>query len=696
MKQGLFWEMPDISKNGKTKPPDPVWLASDYLPGLEAAKAFNVPLMSDDEILKAAANKEELVCDIEIYGNYFLCAFMSMETGKSAFVEMIGEAPMSESDLQKLNWILGNFKIITFNGINFDLPILSLAVKKRGCRELKHACDMIIQQEIKPNQVLKSLKCELLKIDHIDLIQVAPLAGSLKIYGGRLHVPKMQDLPFPPEIDLSPDQISIMRFYCINDLTTTAFLNANLKDQIAIRVSMSAKYGIDLRSKSDAQIAEAVIKNEIKNLTGVEPKRPSIPEGTSFRYTAPSFVKFEMPVLKDLLQKVLCGDFVISEKGSVITPATLRDGDKPLHVKVGKMSYKVGIGGLHSTEEVTSHKVTPDFKLADRDVASYYPMVILNQQLYPKHLGTHFLQVYETLVKTRLAAKRRAQEISVEIESLKKLFKMNKAEIEQKIKDLEKERHQCSVLADSKKIEINGSFGKLGSKWSFLYAPDLMIQVTVTGQLALLMLIERLELAGVEVVSANTDGIVFKHPRIMQDVIDQVVAQWEEDTSFETEETEYSALYSRDVNNYIAVKPNGKTKTKGAYSNPWNDPYAAIFRFHKNPTNSICVEAVTEYLTKGIPISDTINACRDLAKFLTVRAVKGGAVKDGIFLGKAIRWYYSKNAGGIIIYAKSGNKVPKSDDARPCMEMPDSFPIDLDFDRYEMESSEILKDIGAI
>ena len=36
----------------------------------------------------------------------------------------------------------------------------------------------------------------------------------------------------------------------------------------------------------------------------------------------------------------------------------------------------------------------------------------------------------------------------------------------------------------------------------------MLIQTTVTGQLALLMLIENIELAGFTVVSANTDGIV--------------------------------------------------------------------------------------------------------------------------------------------------------------------------------------------
>ncbi len=34
------------------------------------------------------------------------------------------------------------------------------------------------------------------------------------------------------------------------------------------------------------------------------------------------------------------------------------------------------------------------------------------------------------------------------------------------------------------------------------------IKVTINGQLFLLMLIEKLELAGIHIISANTDGIV--------------------------------------------------------------------------------------------------------------------------------------------------------------------------------------------
>ena len=267
---------------------------------------------------------------------------------------------------------------------------------------------------------------------------------------------------------------------------------------------------------------------------------------------------------------------------------------------------------------------------------------------------------------------------------------MTRKEIEDRIKSLETELKRTTAEMDGKKISINGSFGKFGSMYSKLYAPQLLIQVTLTGQLSLLMLIERMELAGVKVISANTDGIVMRFPRVMQSTVDEIVSQWEADTDFLTEETEYTALYSRDVNGYLAIKPDGTAKGKGKYAIG-----KGIFRFHKNPVNTICIEAAIAYLTKGTLPIVTISACRDIRKFLTVQAVKGGAVKDGIFLGKAVRWYYALGAGGEIIYASSGNKVPKSDGARPIMELPGEFPHDMDFPRYERETAEILAEIGA-
>ena len=327
---------------------------------------------------------------------------------------------------------------------------------------------------------------------------------------------------------------------------------------------------------------------------------------------------------------------------------------KKFKFQIGGTKYTAGIGGLHSCEKSVRHTNDKDI-LRDYDVASYYPRIILNNELYPKHIGKEFLKIYESIVNKRLKAKEEGDKVTNE----------------------------------SLKITINGSFGKLGSKWSCLYSPDLMLQVTVTGQLTLLMLIERLELAGISVVSANTDGIVVKmSPNLEQTAID-IVGDWEFDTDYELEGTDYISLNSRDINSYIAVKKSG-CKGKGAYS----DQSEHYYKLRSNPTNSICLESVKEFLMNNTPIETTIKNCKDIRKFITVRTVNGGAIKDGKLIGKAIRWYYGSNELDAIYYMTSGNKVPKSDGGVPIMTLPDKFPIDVDFEWYVTEAKRILKDIG--
>lgn len=103
------------------------------------------------------------------------------------------------------------------------------------------------------------------------------------------------------------------------------------------------------------------------------------------------------------------------------------------------------------------------------------------------------------------------------------------------------------------KIAINGAGGKFSDFYSALYAPDLTIQMTVTGQLSLLLLIEMLESSGIKVISANTDGIVMLVEKTKENELDLRTAEWERQTNFITEETRYSAYYARDCNNYIAL-----------------------------------------------------------------------------------------------------------------------------------------------
>lgn len=664
---GFFWrdepEEKVVKEVIKRIPPEPVWLRDDYLPGLEEALRFPVHIMTDADLLAAHQRRDRFVFDIECYVNYFLAAFTSVQTGQITYVESSPGYPL---DRDRLWWILSKFTTVGFNSLQYDLPIVALALAEKACEQLKEATNHIIFDNWRGSDVLRKYRTKSItkEIDHVDLIEVAPLFGSLKVYGGRLHAQRMQDLPFHHAATLSPEQMAIVRWYCVNDLTQTAVLGDALKEQLTLRESLSKEYGVDLRSKSDAQIAEAVISEELERRTNQRPTKPSIEVGTRYRYKVPYFITFKTELMQWALSVVANADFLVGESGAVDEPEAL----KALQIKIADNTYTMGIGGLHSTEQVVTHIADEEWSLYDRDVTSYYPAIILNLALYPSHLGPRFLDVYRQIVDKRLRAKKAKQ----------------------------------SLVAESLKITVNGAFGKLGSKYSILYAPDLLTQVTLTGQLSLLMMIERFELAGIHVISANTDGITFKVHKTQQELMKSIIAQWEADTGFETEESAYRAYYGRDVNNYIAIGTNGKIKSKGAYANPWahmDDTKNSIMRLHKNPVTTIVLDAVEQLLLKGTPIEDTIRPCQDITRFIVLRSVTGGAVKDGVYLGKTIRWYYSterKEGENIIVVAKSGNKVPRSEGARPLMVLSATLPDDIDYNWYEEEARRILTEIGYL
>ncbi len=142
----------------------------------------------------------------------------------------------------------------------------------------------------------------------------------------------------------------------------------------------------------------------------------------------------------------------------------------------------------------------------------------------------------------------------------------NSQEIRDEIAKLKTELVTCNVDNEGGKIFLNGTFGKTGSPYSILFAPEMLIQTTITGQLSLLMLIEWHEYYGIPVVSANTDGIVIKCPRDKVYISEHLIKEWEKTTGLEMETVEYRGIYSRDVNSYFAVKSDGEVKRKGEYS----------------------------------------------------------------------------------------------------------------------------------
>jgi hypothetical protein len=221
----------------------------------------------------------------------------------------------------------------------------------------------------------------------------------------------------------------------------------------------------------------------------------------------------------------------------------------------------------------------------------------------------------------------------------------------------------------------------------------MFIQITISGQLFLLMLIEHLESIGVSVISANTDGVVVACPKRKRAAMLACIATWEKATGFVTEETEYRAIYSRDVNTYLAIGVDGKVKGKNIFYDPWRgtggkDRY---WRFQKNPSCQICVEAVEKFLVSNITIDYTIRSCRDVTRFLAVKNVTGGAHKNGDYLGKVVRWYYCLGETGTINYITNGRIVADTLGARPLMDLPAALPLDIDYEWYIKRAAEMIE-----
>ena len=584
-----------------------------------------------------------IILDCETYKNYFLLSMLDTNSGKIWDFELYDG---QDFDSKTVTAILKKHTTLGFNSLNYDLPVIIAALRGDTNSQIKQLSDDIINAP-KVWSVLKKNKINIpASFDHIDIMPIPIGQASLKIYGGRLHAPKLQDLPIEPSAIIIASQRAILREYCHNDLQVTRILYEELKPQIALREQMSKQYGIDLRSNSDAQIAENVIKHELE-AKNIDCTRPTVKIGTTYKYTTPKHITFKSPLFNDLVAMIERTDFVVNDNGQVALPDELLT-----KISFDGAEYQLGIGGIHSCESSQAVIAQDDECLFDIDVASYYPYLIIDGQYYPKHLTRAFLTVYESIVNRRIEAK----------------------------------RNKDTVTADSLKITVNGSFGKFGSKYSFLYSPDLLINTTITGQLTLLMLIEMITTAGGNVKSANTDGIVILCKRHNVQAIRDTVSLFELNTIFTMEYTEYRALYSINVNNYLAVKTDGKVKGKGQF---------AIGGLAKNPTNTISVKAAIAYLTKQTPIKDTILHCQDIRDFVNLRTVQGGAIKDNQPIGKSIRWYHSTSTMTAIHYAKNNNKVPKSDGAKPIMDYPDTLPTDMDYQFYIQEAKNIIKSCGV-
>ena len=373
--------------------------------------AAGQPLRFDEDTWWDDPPRSAVGVDVECFVNFFCICFQRFADGKRLVFE---RSRRRDIDLDALHRVLNGNVLVSFNGQTYDLPMIYLAVTGKDTVDLKQASDRIVfGKDIKPWTVERELGIRVPKLNHIDLMEASPaVRQSLKMIHGRLHGRYLVDLPYEHDAMLTPDEMNVTTLYCFNDLDATEGLYRSLREPLELRSALGKEHGLDLRSKSDSQIGEALVKKKVEQALGRRLGKPdSFP--TSFGYEPPEFIKFSGEQLRGVLEQLRTAKFhLLGDKPQ--PPEFLKN----LKIKIGDGTYSMGIGGLHSNEAHRALRSDNERFLLDVDVASQYPSIIMKLGLYPPAMGPAFLEVYRKVIDDRLAAKKRQQEIEHEIADL--------------------------------------------------------------------------------------------------------------------------------------------------------------------------------------------------------------------------------------------------------------------------------------
>ena len=222
------------------------------------------------------------------------------------------------------------------------------------------------------------------------------------------------------------------------------------------------------------------------------------------------------------------------------------------------------------------------------------------------------------------------------------------------------------------KLPINAYTGALRATFNALYDPLQGFSICTTGQLLILQLIYDLQqIPTLEMVSANTDAVMFTIEEELKPKALEVLDAWQKHTGLELEEDKIVKIIMRDVNNYCEIlevgdgyKVNYKGgEFKGNHNFKWNkDKQKFEYSFEDDfETNSLTIisEAMLKNLLFNIPVEETINKCDDIFRFQmithlghTYQKMVQESPQGDIELQRNNRIYAGKKPSGTIIKVK--------------------------------------------
>ncbi len=244
-------------------------------------------------------------------------------------------------------------------------------------------------------------------------------------------------------------------------------------------------------------------------------------------------------------------------------------------------------GGLHSVYNVPKiGRVTPglyvestdEWTMYNVDVSSCYPSVMI------------FCQAMSRAIRKP--------------ERLKYIYERR---LQLKLTPKSQWTPEDKVFVPAAKLILNTTYGAMGNKYLPLYDDYMRTKVCRVGQMILIAISNHLykTIPGLKVIQTNTDGVLVYAKRSDYDAIKAIVDEFSAISQFAFEIEEDNKLWQLNVNNYVAVHPDGEIKNKGG---------AFVTSVYQKGTNKLrplgnyCVpKAQMNFLTKGTnPIKELL------------------------------------------------------------------------------------------
>lgn len=507
-----------------------------------------------------------IVYDIETYPNVFTCS--ALDEGEMKQFEISDR----RNDLIAFcRWIddLGarGEEMVGFNNLAFDYPVIHRIYQ---CQALGPTAEHIYgwaQQAIHAGLKVDGYivpQIDLLKIHHFD--NKARMTG-LKVLEFNMRSASVEDLPFDYRLPLTQDQIDTLSVYNAHDVRETAKFLGHTEERIKFRRELSALYKRNFLNFNDTKIGKSYFVMELEK-AGVECYRNGNPVQTRrksilLKDAIFPWIGFDHPEFQRVLSELKALE-IFETRGAV----------EGISATIRGFQFDFGLGGIHGSVDSSVILSDDEYMIEDWDVASYYPNLVIANNLYPEHLGEKFGEVY------------------------KELYERRKAHPKKKFPEIN------GML----KLALNGVFGDSNSEFSPFYDPLLTMKITLNGQLLLCLLAEKLMCnKHVQMIQANTDGLTIRYPRRLKEWVHSVCQWWQELTRLELENAEYSRMFIRDVNHYIAEYVNGDVKRKGAYQYELD--------WHQNHSALVVQKAAEAYLLRGTPIEQFVRNHDDVYDF---------------------------------------------------------------------------------